>query len=263
MHHHRASAKRRRSSVEVSQVSGFSRQLMGRNMESSDRAAVLDELASLIAGIRSARPIRVAIDGRTASGKTTLADELAEALGKTGRAVIRTSIDGFHRPKVERYARGRHSAEGYYYDARDLPAINALLLSPLGPGGDRRYRTASFDLDNDQPIKQEPQVASADAILIVDGTFLQRPELRDDWDLAIFVETSEQLSEQRGIDRDAGRLGGADATRQLYAVRYKPAFDIYESMCAPASTADAVFNNDNFARPVLQVRTGGRLSHKS
>ena len=232
-------------------------------MESSHRAAVLDELASRIAGIASARPVRVAVDGRTASGKTTLADELAGAVGNTGREVIRTSIDGFHRPKVERYARGRHSAEGYYYDARDLPAISELLLSPLGPGGDLRYRTASFDLDSDRPIEQEPQVASTDAVLIVDGTFLQRPELRDGWDVTIFVETSEQISEQRGIDRDAKRLGGADATRQLYAVRYRPAFDIYESICAPASAADAIFNNDEFARPVLKVRDGSRLSQKS
>lgn len=232
-------------------------------MNSSHRAEVLDQLASLIARIASSRPLRIAVDGRTASGKTTFADELAEVLGKTGREVIRTSIDGFHRPKVERYARGRHSAEGYYYDARDLPAINALLLSPLGPGGDLRYRTASFDLDNDQPIDQEPQVASADAILIVDGTFLQRPELRDGWDLAIFVETSEQISEQRGIGRDAQRLGGVDATRELYAVRYKPAFDIYERACAPTFAADAIFNNNDFARPVLKVRDDGRLSRKS
>ena len=228
-------------------------------MTSTDRAEVLGQLASLIAGIASSRPLRIAIDGRTASGKTTLADELAGVLGDTGREVIRTSIDGFHRPKAERYARGRHSAEGYYHDARDLTAINALLLFPLGPGGDRRYRTASFDLDSDRPVEQAPQVAAANAILIVDGTFLQRPELRDGWDLVIFVETSEQVSEQRGIGRDAGRLGGMDATRELYAVRYKPAFQIYERICAPASAADAILNNDDLVRPVLKVRNGGRL----
>ena len=102
-------------------------------MKYSHRAEVLDELASLIADIRLPRPIRVAVDGRTASGKTTLADELAGVLNRKAREVIRTSIDGFHRPKAERYARGRHSAEGYYHDARDLDAVNALLLSPLGP----------------------------------------------------------------------------------------------------------------------------------
>ena len=227
---------------------------------SSLRAAVLNDLAVMIANVESARPIRVAIDGRTASGKTTLANELAECLKAKDRDVIRTSIDGFHRPRVERYARGRHSAEGYYYDARDLPAINALLLSPLGPGGDRWYRTASFDLDNDLPVEQAPQFAPADAILIVDGTFLQRPELRDGWDLAVFVETSERVSEQRGIARDTAHLGGAEATRQLYADRYRPAFDLYERLCAPASVADAIFNNDNFDQPAFRIRGDGRLS---
>ncbi|WP_267555343.1 uridylate kinase [Rhizobium rhizogenes] len=229
-------------------------------MTSSPRAAVLNDLAVMIAKLESARPIRVAIDGRTASGKTTLANELADCLRAKGREVIRTSIDGFHRPKVERYARGRHSAEGYYHDARDLPAINALLLDPLGPGGDGWYRTASFDLHDDLPIEQEPQLAPADAILIVDGTFLQRPELRGGWDVTIFVETSEHVSEQRGIERDTALLGGAEATRELYANRYRPAFDLYEGLSAPASAADAIFNNDSFEQPTLRIRADGRLS---
>src|ERR1700733_12918500 len=118
------------------------------------RADVLSEMAQRLGRLCLNRPVRVAIDGRTASGKTTLADELAALLVEQGRPVIRTSIDGFHRARVERYARGRHSAEGYYYDARDLAAVVALLLTPLGPHGDRQYRTASFDLDADQAIEQ-------------------------------------------------------------------------------------------------------------
>jgi uridine kinase len=232
-------------------------------MTSPRRAALLEDLAAMIANLDLARPIRVAIDGRTASGKTTLANELAERLKPSRREIIRTSIDGFHRPKVERYARGRHSAEGYYHDARDLPAINALLLKPLGPGGDQWYRTASFDLHNDVPIEQAPQFAPADAILIVDGTFLQRPELREGWDLAIFVETSEHVSEQRGIARDTELLGGAETARQLYADRYRPAFALYENLAAPALAADAIINNDDFDRPALRLHEGGRLSAMS
>nr|WP_315838576.1 uridylate kinase [Bradyrhizobium prioritasuperba] len=205
-------------------------------------------------------PIRVAIDGRTAAGKTTLADELAVAISRSGREVIRTSIDGFHRPKAERYARGRTSAEGYYHDARDLKAIIALLLAPLGPGGDRHYRTASFDLENDCPIAQDALSASADAILIVDGTFLQRPELRDGFDLTIFVETSERTSEQRGVNRDADRLGGMAAAGQLYANRYKPAFVLYEQLCKPADRADVILDNDDLERPLMRIRPDGRLS---
>src|SRR6185295_12070157 len=175
----------------------------------SRRVLVLDDLARRIAGLSLGGAIRIAVDGRTASGKTTLSDELAATLRRRGRDVIRTSIDGFHRPKAERYARGRHSAEGYYYDARDLSAIMALLLVPLGPGGNRIYQTASFDLATDQPIEQQPLTASPDAILIVDGTFLQRGELRDGWDLTIFLKTSDGIAEQRGMVRDAGLLGGS------------------------------------------------------
>jgi len=49
--------------------------------------------------------VRTAIDGPDAAGKTTLADELAVALRERGRDVIRASIDGFHRPRRERYRR--------------------------------------------------------------------------------------------------------------------------------------------------------------
>ena len=83
------------------------------------------------------------MDGPDAAGKTTLAAELAGRLaGK--RDVIRASIDGFHRPRAQRYRRGDLSPEGAYHDTFDYGAVRAVLLDPLGPGGSRRYRTAVF-----------------------------------------------------------------------------------------------------------------------
>ncbi|WP_342737394.1 uridylate kinase [Bradyrhizobium sp. B117] len=226
----------------------------------ADKATILEKLATRLLRVSLGRPVRVAIDGRTASGKTTLADEIASRVRSKGCPVIRTSIDGFHRPRAERYARGRYSAEGYYYDARDLAAVKTLLLAPLGPKGNRLYRTQSFDLENDLPIGQEPQLAPANAILIVDGTFLQRPELRDDWDVTIFVKTSEQTSEHRGVTRDAVHLGDEVIARRLYAERYRPAFDLYERLCAPEKNADALFLNEDFQRPQIHIRQDARLA---
>ena len=228
-----------------------------------DRLLVLDNLAAKIGDISLGRPMRIAIDGRTAAGKTTLSDELAELIGNRGSHVIRTSIDGFHRPKAERYARGRYSAEGYYYDARDLHAVMNLLLIPLGPRGNRVYRTASFDLTNDRTIAQEPKQAPADAVLIVDGTFLQRPELRDHWDLTIFLKTSADTAERRAIGRDAEQSGGIDAVQKLYAERYRGAFDLYECLCAPDEIADVVLMNDDFDRPEVLVQPGCLLDPSS
>jgi uridine kinase len=131
------------------------------------RDASIDTIVQVIEAMRLSHPTRVAIDGRTASGKTTLADEIADALRRRGRSVIRTSIDGFHRPQADRYARGRNSPEGYYFDARDLAAIVNLLLNPLGPDGDLCYRTQIFDLETDAPVQEEPKQARADDVLIV------------------------------------------------------------------------------------------------
>jgi uridine kinase len=223
------------------------------------RARVLAELAGHIASVSLGHPVRMAIDGRLGSGKTMLGDELA-ALLSAHRPVIRTSIDGFHRPKAERYARGRTSPEGYYYDSRDLAAVSSLLLAPLGPGGDRRYRTASFDLENDRPLDQDASLAPPDAILIVDGTFLQRPELAGGFDAAIFVAAADKIATARGVARDADQLGGTTAARDLYAQRYRPAFDLYVRLCTPQARADAVVNNDDLADPALTIRPDGRLA---
>jgi uridine kinase len=227
---------------------------------SAERLAVLRDVAARIARLRLKHPLRVAVDGRTAAGKTTWSDELAASIRDLGKPVIRTSIDGFHRPKIERYARGRYSAEGYYHDARDLAAIVTLLLDPLGPGGNRQYRSASFDLETDQPIAQEPQLAPHDAVLIVDGTFLQRPELRDSWDLTIFLKTSADVAERRAVARDAALQGGADAARALYAQRYGAAFALYDDMCGPEEIADVVLDNDDFRHPTLLIREDSLLA---
>jgi uridine kinase len=78
--------------------------------------------------------------------------------------------------------------------------------------------------------------------------------------VTIFVDTSEATAERRGLTRDAEKLGGIEAARRLYLERYRPAFDLYARSCAPASTADAVFDNEDFKHPRLAVRPGGRLS---
>jgi uridine kinase len=214
----------------------------------------------MIASLNVTRPLRIAVDGRTASGKTTFSDELASAITQQGRKIIRTSIDGFHRPKIERYARGRYSPEGYYFDARDLMAIRTLLLDPLGPNGNRQFRTASFDLEKDIAIDMPVAVAPPDSVLIVDGTFLLRTKLAGGWDVTLFLDTSEEVAENRGITRDVERLGGPEATHHLYAERYRPAFTLYEGLCRPKNIADAVIDNNDLNYPVIHIKVDGRLT---
>ncbi len=130
-------------------------------------------------------PVRVAVDGRSAAGKSTLGNELEMALEPRGRSVIHTSIDDFYCPWVHKLSRRRLSAEAFYSRAYDYPALRSLLLEPLGPNGSRRYRTRWHDGWNEGQIDEPERIASSDAILIVDGVFLLRPELNGFWDVRV------------------------------------------------------------------------------
>src|SRR5262245_8885700 len=83
------------------------------------RDEMLDQLANRLMALQVQHPVRVAVDGVDASGKTTLADELATLLIKRGRPVIRASVDGFHQSRAERHRQGANSPEGYYADSFD------------------------------------------------------------------------------------------------------------------------------------------------
>lgn len=97
-------------------------------------------------------------------------------------------------------------------------------------------------------------LAASDAILIVDGTFLQRDELSPGWDVTVFVQVAETTAMQRGTARDQSLLGGLEAAQAVYDRRYRPAFRLYERACRPLETADVVFDNECFERPTMEVR---------
>src|SRR5262245_38324174 len=86
-------------------------------------ASFYNRLATMIASVRTEHPVRVAVDGIDAAGKTTLANALVKPLSRLGREVIRASIDGFHHPKRLRHMRGKDSPAGYYYDSFDYEAV--------------------------------------------------------------------------------------------------------------------------------------------
>src|SRR3569623_1501611 len=106
---------------------------------------MLGRLAEAVGSVTVAHPVRVAIDGPPAAGKTTLADELAVVLRAQGRDVIRATIDDFLFTRALRYPRGEYLSEGCYFDTHVFDALNRVLLDPLVPGGDRHFQHAVYD----------------------------------------------------------------------------------------------------------------------
>jgi uridine kinase len=227
------------------------------------RSARLDQLSHvLLAHARhtSGGVLRVAVTGITASGKSTLAAELVERILALGTPCFRVPVDGFHNPRAIRYRRGRESAEGYYRDAYDYALLTDCVLQPLGPGGDRRYTVRGFDIEADARVEDPRIEAPLGSIGILDASFLLRPELRDTFDYSIFVHTSFEEAESRGVRRDAAALGGEEQARRLYRTRYHEAQRIYLREAQPLKHADALFVNDDPSDPSLFLQHGATRS---
>jgi uridine kinase len=216
---------------------------------------VLAELARVVLAVVRPHPVRVAVDGCSAAGKTTLADELAQVLrARIGRAIIRVGIDYFKRAVELRTGYPEGSPESYYLDSWDNAAIRDRLLIPLGPGGDRRYRTAVMDLPARAAIDAPVQVAPGDAVLLADGAFLQRPELDRYWDLRIYVDVSFDEVLRRGIARDQQWMGSAGQAEHRYRTKYIPGERRYVDEVRPRERAEVVVGNDGPVMPSLVLR---------
>jgi uridine kinase len=215
------------------------------------RQALIERLISTIASLHRPHPIRVAIDGVDAAGKTTFADELASSIEALGRPVIRASIDGFHNPAAVRMRRGPLSPEGYYFDSFDYNALVESLLQPLGPGGSLAFRRAVFDFRADEPVQAPTEHARSDTILIFDGVFLHRPELREHFDYTVFLRADFEVALARAEARDLDLFGSVGEIRRRYRRRYIPGQQLYITEVQPERRALVVIDNNDPLRPVV------------
>jgi uridine kinase len=228
-------------------------------METGSRGELIERLLSVIHAVAVTHPLRVAVDGPPAAGKTTLADELGDALRAQGRYVIRASIESFLFPRAQRYRRGELSAEANYHDTFDYAALRRVLLDPLGAGGDRGFQRAMYDNQTDSAVSEPITVAPVDAVLIFEGVFLMRPALNDRWDLRIFVSVAFEEIVARARIRDAARYGSPDDVERRFRSRYLPSQEFYLDTVRPADRADILVHNDHPQRPTWKVPPRARL----
>jgi uridine kinase len=224
-----------------------------------NRTLLLDQIADHVASLACPHPLRVAIDGIDAAGKTTFADGFVQPLETRGRPVIRASLDRFHYPRMVRYRRGSNSPEGYLYDSFDYHALKTNLLEPLGPGGSLEIRTSVFDFRTDSSAALSTCKAPSDAILLFDGVFLLREELDGCWDVSVFLDVDFDVALERAVRRDRAYFGSVEKVCDRYRKRYFPGQRLYLQARQPRARADFVIDNNDPMNPVIAMwRMPGR-----
>lgn len=219
-------------------------------MTSVGRGQLCAYLGEVILQRAARHPLRVAVDGPDCAGKTTLADDLAAHL-VPARPVIRVSGDDFHQPAALRKHRGDLSPDGYYHDAFDVQAMIDHVLQPLGPQGDLQYRSSLHDYRRDEPSLAAPASAATEAVLLFDGVFLLRPELRPHWDLSVDLDVDQDESLRRALSRDLELFESADNVRRRYIHRYLPGQALYRSQARPKDVCDVLVDMSSPADPVV------------
>ena len=205
----------------------------------------LRELVGEIAHNYGRGRVIVAVDGVDGAGKTTFGDDLAAVFREAGHDAFRASMEDFHRSRAERYRDGRESPESFYRDSFDYQTFRRVLVDPFRMAGSAGFQTTAWDVRRDAPTLTRWVTGQPDGVLIVDGVFLLRPELRGIWNYSILLEVPWDVAYNRLAERDA-RNPDPDA---LANARYRDGQDLYFTEANPREYANALVDNADPAHP--------------
>lgn len=169
-----------------------------------------------------ARSLLLGIAGGTGSGKTTLAAKIGDALGE-GSALI--SHDWYYLDRTG-YTPAQREAINY-----DEPSAldNALLCQHLDELRENRaVECPQYDFAS-HTRRQDTVPVPARHVIVVEGILLFAvPELRDRFDLRLFVDTDDDIRLMRRIRRDIVDRGrDLDSVEQQYHASVRPMHQLH------------------------------------
>jgi len=182
---------------------------------STPRIEFLRTLSSEILGHYGRGRTIVAIDGTDAPARAAFADDLAAVFEESDHDAVRASLGDFQRSRTELKRLGADTPERHYRDGYDYSALRRALVEPFRLGGSTGFVTKTFDADSDAWVQPTWLTAPADATLLLDGEFIQRPELRGLWSYSVFLEGETTTESGRLYVAEAKPRGRASALVDL------------------------------------------------
>ncbi len=164
----------------------------------------------------NASPLVIGIAGGSGSGKTTIAEALADAID--GVTFIRHDDYYRHRPELTLEQRALLNYDHPDSLETDLLAKHLQMLRDGQP-----IDKPTYDFTNH--IRSDKTIAIAPApVVVIEGILvLAEPALRDHMDLKVFVDTDADLRLARRLERDITERGRtADSVLRQYLATVRP-----------------------------------------
>jgi uridine kinase len=109
-----------------------------------------------------------------------------------------------------------------------------------------------FDHVTDSPLPAHTSIAGDGFILVFDGIFLHRAELRDVWDLTIFLDASFDVTIPRGAAKGPG--WGSPDMHAPSNQRHLQGQRLYLRENEPQKLANFVIDYTDLANPIVVAR---------
>lgn len=164
--------------------------------------------------------IIVGIAGGTGSGKTSVSELILEDLKKFGANILLLEQDSYYKydPNLDYEARTKLN-----YDHPDAIDFKLLIEHIKKLKNGEKIEKPKYDFTNYMRL-EEKEVLEPENIIIVEGILiLSIPELRDLFDVKIFVDTDDDIRLLRRIERDMNERGRTfENIKEHYISTVKP-----------------------------------------
>ena len=210
-----------------------------------ESAMSIDQIAKAIASSASASrdgtSLLVAISGIDGSGKSTLAPRIVHRLNADGLHAVLIGLDAWHVPPEKRFSQ-EDPAQHFYDHAFRFEELFRLLLNPLKQSRSVHLSVELTRLPENDRFWHTYQLQDID-VVVVEGIFLLKRDLRDQFDLAFWVECSFETALQRALRRNQEGLSEEGMIRDFQTI-YFPAQRLHLQYDDPKSSVDGFLDNN-------------------
>jgi uridine kinase len=193
------------------------------------------------------RPFLIGVAGGTCAGKTVICERLAELAGEGLLALIR--IDSYQVDHSNSSWDERVATNYDHPDAYDWELLNDH-LGRLVAGEAVQAPTYDFSVHNRTDVVR---VIDPAPVIVVEGILvLHEPELRDRFDLKVYVDADADLRFIRRLKRDVAERGRTvESIIEQYLTTVRPG---YEQFVEPSKRhADVIFPHGGLNEPALDL----------
>jgi uridine kinase len=193
------------------------------------------------------RPFLIGVAGGTCSGKTTVSERLAELAGEDNLALIK--LDSYYVERTQQPFEERVLANYDHPDAFDWQLLNDHLAA-LAAGASVPvpiYDYAIHDRSGNCRVVHPARIVVVEGILV-----LYEPQLRDRFDLKVYIDTDADIRLIRRMRRDvAERSRTPESIIAQYLATVRPS---HEQFIEPSKRhADVIFPQGGMNEPALEV----------